>query len=232
MKLDAKVSAPVFRLKVEGGAGEIEGYASTFGGAPDSYGDIIAAGAYTDSLARHAARGTMPKMFWQHDRDQPIGRWLEAEEDDTGLRVRGKLNMGVRQGVEAYELLKAGDIDGLSIGYHLEAYEVDTEDPGVWTLTRIDLREISVVSIGANENATIDAVKAEKGVATRQAEIIEKLAAGDQLQIREFEDLAKGLGLSNRQAERAARVNLKGQGEPAEAANGPEAFLKALLQAR
>ena len=219
-----KCGAPVLDLKVTGGKGEIEGYASTFGGEPDSYGDVIAEGAYRASLAAHRASETMPTMFWQHDMGSPIGRWLEAEEDAKGLRVLGKLNMGVRRAAEAYELLKEGDIDGLSIGYRIKAYESD-EDTGIWTLTEIDLHEVSVVSIGANSNATVASVKAAREV----HQVKEKLGAGDRLTEREFEQLLKGaLGLSNSQAERAARVHLKGPGEPAAAEDDVMALLKAL----
>ena len=202
--------------------GEFEGYGSTFGGEPDSYGDVIAPGAYTDSLASHRAAGTMPKMFWQHDAGQPIGKWLDAKEDAKGLLLTGKLNMGVQRAREAYELLKAGDIDGLSIGYRIEKYSVDT-DTGVWTLEKIDLKEVSIVSIGANDNATIGSVKAYKAA----HQLSDKLKAGDRLTEREFETWLKGLGFSNSQAERAARVHLKGQGEPA-AADQTLAFLRTL----
>ena len=221
--MQMKHGAAMFDIKALGEKGQIEGYASTFGGEPDSYGDIIAPGAYAESLASHSARGTMPKMYWQHDPREPIGRWLEAAEDGTGLLVKGQLNMGVQRGREAYELLKAGDIDGLSIGYRVQGYEVD-EKGEVWTLTRIDLREVSIVSIGANEHATIAAVKSER----RVQEIADKLRAGDRPTEREFEDLLKGsLGFSNAQAERAVRVLLKGQGEPGDTADGL-AFLRAL----
>jgi len=206
-------------------SGEIEGYGSTFGGEPDSYGDVIAPGAYSDSLAAHKSAGTMPKMFWQHDSREPIGKWFEAKEDSKGLFLRGKLNMGVQRAREAYELLKERDIDGLSIGYRIKEYSVDT-DTGVWTLEKIDLREVSIVSIGANDNATIASVKATKAA----HELSDRLKAGDRLTEREFETWLKGLGFSNSQAERAARVHLKGQGEPAVADPGT-AFMQALLTA-
>ena len=217
-------TATVLDIKALDEPGEFEGYASTFGGEPDAYGDVIAPGAYAASLSTHQARGTMPKMFWQHDPDQPIGRWVEMAEDDKGLWVKGRVNTNVQRGRDAYEHLKAGDIDGLSIGYRIKAYSVDT-DSGVWTLEEIDLKEVSVVSIGANENATVQSVKAARA----QHEIIEKLKAGDRLTEREFDTLLKGaLGLSNSQAERAARVHLKGPGEPdTEAAR--RAFAKALM---
>ena len=218
-----KAASPVMEIKALKDSGEFDGYGSTFGGEPDSYGDIIAEGAYTKSLADHAAKGTMPKMFWQHDPSQPIGKWLAASEDDKGLLMRGKLNMGVQKGQEAYALLKEGDIDGLSIGYRIKQYQKN-EDDGTWLLQELDLQEVSVVSIGANENATINSVKAAKAA----HDIFERLKAGDQLTEREFETWLKGLGLSNSQAERAVRIHLKGQGEPDKAATDAEAFLKAL----
>lgn len=216
-------TAPVLELKSLKTTGEFEGYGSTFGGEPDAYGDVIADGAYTESLAAHKKRGTMPKLFWQHNRDEPIGKWLDAKEDDHGLLMHGKLNMDVQRGREAYALLKEGDIDGLSIGYNIDKYSVDTES-GVWTLEKLELLEVSVVSMGANENATVQSVKAAKA----SHDLTEKLKAGDRLTEREFETWLKGLGFSNSQAERAARVCLKGQRESADAADDGVAFLRAL----
>lgn len=218
-----KAASPVMEIKALKESGEFEGYGSTFGGDPDCYGDIIAEGAYTKSLATHKVKGTMPKMFWQHDPSQPIGKWLEASEDSSGLLMRGKLNMGVQRGKEAYALLKEGDIDGLSIGYRIKEY-TKNEDDGTWLLQELDLQEVSIVSIGANENATIASVKSAKAA----HDIFERLKAGDQLTEREFEVWLKGLGLSNSQAERAVRIHLKGQGEPAKAVNEVQAFLEAL----
>lgn len=219
----SKKTAPVLEIKSLKETGEFEGYGSTFGGEPDSYGDVIAAGAYADSLKAHKSKGTMPKLFWQHNSDEPIGKWLEAKEDDHGLLMRGKLNMEVQRGREAHSLLKEGDIDGLSIGYHVKEYSVDTET-GVWTLEKLDLIEVSVVSVGANENAVVQSVKAAKAA----HELMERVKAGDRLTPREFELWLKGLGFTNSQAERAARLYLKGQGDPADAADDGLAFLQAL----
>jgi len=215
-------TAPLLEIKSLKDSGEFEGYGSTFGGDPDAYGDVIAPGAYTDSLNAHKAKGTMPKLFWQHNPDEPIGKWTEAKEDEHGLLMAGKLNMDVQRGREAYALLKAGDIDGLSIGYRIKEYSVDT-DSGVWTLEKLDLIEVSIVSVGANENAVVQSVKAAKAA----HDLTEKLKAGDRLTEREFETFLKGLGFSNSQAERAARLHLKGQGEPADA-DEQLAFLRAL----
>ncbi|MBY0259587.1 HK97 family phage prohead protease [Methylobacterium sp.] len=219
----SRITAPVLDLKALKDTGEFEGYGSTFGGEPDAYGDVIAEGAYAESLAAHRSKGTMPKLFWQHNPGEPIGKWVGAKEDSHGLLLQGKLNMDVQRGREAHALLKAGDIDGLSIGYRIKEYSVDT-DSGVWTLERLDLVEVSIVSVGANENAVVQSVKAAKAA----HDLTEKLKAGDRLTEREFEVWLKGLGFSNSQAERAARLHLKGQGEPAGAADDGLAFLRAL----
>ena len=218
-----KTTAPLLEIKALKETGEFEGYGSTFGGEPDAYGDVIADGAYADSLAAYKAKGTMPKLFWQHNPSEPIGRWVEAKEDGHGLLLKGRLNMDVQRGREAHALLKAGDIDGLSIGYRIKEYKVDT-DTGVWTLEKLDLVEVSIVSVGANENAVVSSVKAAKAA----HDLMERLKAGDRLTDREFETWLKGLGLSNSQAERAARLHLKRQGEPAAAADDGVAFLRAL----
>ncbi|WP_420604744.1 HK97 family phage prohead protease [Methylobacterium sp.] len=221
--MSSRITAPILDIKALKDTGEFEGYGSTFGGEPDSYGDVIAPGAYSDSLAVHRAKGTMPKLFWQHNADEPIGKWVGAAEDERGLLMRGKLNMDVQRGREAHALLKAGDIDGLSIGYRIKSYSVDTET-GVWTLEKLDLVEVSIVSVGANENAVVQSVKAAKAA----HDLTEKLKAGDRLTEREFEVWLKGLGFSNSQAERAARLHLKGQGAPANADDDGLAFLRAL----
>jgi len=222
---ELRKSAACLQIKALSETGEFEGYGSTFGGEPDSYGDVVAPGAFSESLKSHAAAGTMPKMFWQHDPYRPIGKWLEAKEDSKGLFLKGKLNMDVQQAREAYSLLKNEDIDGLSIGYRIKGYSVDTET-GVWTLEKLDLKEVSIVSIGANENATITSVKAFKQL----HDLTEKLKAGDRLTEREFEIWLKGLGFSNSQAERAARLHLKGQRDSA-GADDASAFMQALLRA-
>lgn len=93
-------------------SGEFSGFASVFGGV-DSFKDTIASGAFTKSLKAFSAKGRLPPLLWHHEPDKPIGRWLEMRESDTGLEVRGKLNLKVQQGAEAHALLSDGDLSGL-----------------------------------------------------------------------------------------------------------------------
>ena len=146
-----------FELKAIGADGTVEGYGSVFG-VRDNYDDVIAKGAFIQSLKDHKAAGTMPAMLWQHDADKPIGVWTEMVEDEKGLRIKGQLALETVKGKEAHALLKMGALNGLSIGFMSKewAYDRDTE---VRTLTAIDLWEVSLVTFPANEKARITNVK-------------------------------------------------------------------------
>lgn len=145
-------------LKATGDDGTIEGYGSVFG-VRDNWDDIIAKGAFAASLAEHKAAGTMPAMLWQHSADAPIGVWSDMVEDDKGLYIKGQLVMDTVRGKEAHALLKAGAINGLSIGFMSKQWAYDRETD-VRTLTEIDLWEVSLVTFPANEKARVTNVKA------------------------------------------------------------------------
>ncbi len=132
---------------------EISGYASLFGAA-DQGGDVVQRGAYGGSLARLAAQGGAVKMLWQHDPCQPIGVWDEVREDGRGLFVKGRLLLDVRAGHEAHVLLKAGAIDGLSIGYRTLRAE---KGAGRRLLHEIELWEVSLVTFPMLPQARVQA---------------------------------------------------------------------------
>jgi HK97 family phage major capsid protein/HK97 family phage prohead protease len=138
-------------------AGLLSGYASAFGGEPDSYGDVIEKGAFTKSLAEHKAAGSAPLMLWQHKTDEPVGRWLDLREDETGLAVTGRLILETQRAREAYALLKGGALNGLSIGYRTRASE--RRAGGGRTLQDLELIEISLVSVPAATRARVTGVK-------------------------------------------------------------------------
>jgi len=138
--------------------GTFEGYGSVFG-IVDSYSDIIERGAFLASLASWRVKGRMPAMLWQHKGDEPIGVWLDMREDERGLRVRGKLlKDDVQRAREAYALMKAGALDGLSIGYRVPPGG-STSAGGIRTLRKLDLMEVSPVALPACDDARIDAVR-------------------------------------------------------------------------
>lgn len=152
-------------------AGMIEGYASLFGGEPDAYGHIVAAGAYARSLEAHRRDGTRPVMLWSHDPASPIGHWETVKEDAKGLWVVGQLNLETDLGRQAHEHIKAGDVNGLSIGYRVppDGATLNLAD-GTITLTEIDLLEVSVVAVPANWQARISGVKGGRLSSQRELE--------------------------------------------------------------
>lgn len=169
-------------VKTDGDAGEFTGYGSVFGNV-DSYGDRIEAGAFSGSLSVR-----MPKLVWQHDLYQPIGKWIEAKEDERGLFLRGKLTLGVEKGREAYELMKDGALDGLSIGYRTKTA---ANDGNTRVLKEIDLWEVSLVTIGANSDALVTSVKSD-------------------MTERGFERLLRSQGFSRTEAKAITARGLKG----------------------
>jgi len=128
------------------------GYASTFGNI-DEGGDVVLRGAFTNTLAQR-----VPRLLWQHDMSEPIGKVVQLKEDDRGLHGDFLISRTTR-GHDAYVLLKDGAIDSMSIGYIPEDQEFD-DVHSVRKLKSVDLLEISLVSIPMNEEARITAVKA------------------------------------------------------------------------
>jgi HK97 family phage prohead protease len=135
-------------------AGEVDGYASTFGNV-DLAGDIVAPGAFTKSLEEHRAANTTPAMLWSHDISSPCGTWTDAREDPVGLRVKGRLTLDTVRGAEARALALDGAL-GLSIGFR-------TRDKGFEkgrrVLKDLQLFEVSLVAIPANPRAKLISVK-------------------------------------------------------------------------
>lgn len=195
--------------------GSIEGIASGYGNL-DHGGDIMLPGAIGKSLE---GRKSIPMLLF-HDQKRPVGAWREWNETSEGLYVKGRFAMSSRDGQEAHAMTKDGALSGLSVGYRTMRDKIVGK---ARHLAEVFLHEISLVTIPMNGKSLITSVK---GIEDAR----DKLAAGDRLTEREFDAFFKALGLSNSEAERAVRINLKtGQGEPDGTANDDaRAFLEAL----
>ena len=90
MTLKSKNSGLGLDVKAIGEDGVIEGYASAWD-VVDSAEEAVLRGAFKASLAAARKSGKTIKMLHQHNRDEAIGVWDELTEDDTGLRVKGRL---------------------------------------------------------------------------------------------------------------------------------------------
>lgn len=135
--------------------GVFEGYASLFN-QEDLGGDVILPGAFRESLRARRAGGI--KMLFQHDPNQPIGVWLKLTEDARGLYVEGRLMVEVEKAREVLALMRAGALDGLSIGFKTVKGRRDARS-GVRRLERVDLWEISVVTFPMLPEARVASVK-------------------------------------------------------------------------
>jgi uncharacterized protein len=131
----------------------VEGKASTFGGPPDSQGDIIQRGAFAASI-----RQRKTKLYLEHE--FPIGTELELRETDTALVGRWSISQTDR-GREAHQLVLDGVLDALSIGF--VATGAKSLPDASRLLTEISLLEVSLVALGANERALVTSAKAARG---------------------------------------------------------------------
>jgi HK97 family phage prohead protease len=151
--------------------GTVEGYASLFGEV-DQARDMVMPGAFRETLRLRGIR-RVPMLF-QHDPAEPVGVWLELREDQRGLFARGRLIPEVARGRELYALLRAGAIDGLSIGFRTVKGRVDPRSR-IRKLDQIDLWEISVVTFPLLAGARVQAVKDARGAAPAQPDPSDRL---------------------------------------------------------
>lgn len=146
-----------FDVKAVNDDGTFKGYGSVFGNV-DLGRDRVHKGAFEATLKLVEEGKRRIKMLWQHDRHNPIGVYTSLKEDDNGLFVEGRLVKGVKQADEAHLLMKAGALEGLSIGFRTKRYDIDKEEM-VRNLYELDLHEISPVTFPMNTDANITAVK-------------------------------------------------------------------------
>lgn len=179
-----------FSIKAVENDGFFSGYGSVFG-VKDSYGEVVAPGAFAASLRTRAELGRKLPILWQHRSGEPLGVYDVVKEDQTGLYLEGHLLIeDIARAKEARVLMKAGAVTGLSIGYYVvdDSYN---EKERMRTLKALDLQETSIVTFPANDAARIDVVKS-------------KLLSGDKPTIREFEEFLREKGFSRSDSEHIA----------------------------
>lgn len=146
-------------IKAEGAAVQFGGYASVYGGN-DSYNDTILPGAFADTLKQNG----LPRMFYGHKWDLPIGKYLSAKEDDTGLWVEGELTPGLSRAQDIAAAIKHQTLDGLSVGGFVKSGDYEAKASGGRLIRKWSrLVEVSPVVFPADGAARIDlaSVKAE-----------------------------------------------------------------------
>ena len=184
--------------------GVFVGYASVFGNV-DSYGDIVEKGAFTRTLAEWQERGDAIPVLWGHDMADPfanVGAVTAAEEDDIGLKITAEIDLENPTAQQVYRLLKGRRVSRMSFAYSVR--DSETAEDGTH-LKDLDLYEVSVVPVPANERAEILAVK---DLAQTLAKAGRTLSAKNETALREARDaidsVLSSLGEQGGQAASAA----------------------------
>lgn len=235
-----------FEVKSVSDGGEFEGYAAVFGNL-DRTGDIILPGAFKETLPTFLAEGI---IAWQHDWSTPIGKPLDASEDSKGLFIKAMIS-DTEAGRDARTLMKDGVVRKMSIGYDAAEYDwLDADNIASYlgagyagyslreiqracdwgrALKKINLYEVSPVSVPANREADITGVK---GVLPDGTPLEEQfrfaLAASNELTAR-FKSLHELRQTEGRKLSESNRARLKSF---AEALVGAQDALSALLEGK
>ncbi len=146
----------------DAGTGSIEGYASTWIRKPDSYGDVVAKGAFAKTLKERWNGGKGIPFLWAHQMDNLksfIGT-ADADEDDHGLHFVAAFD-DTEEAQKVRQLYKDGRLRKFSFAYDVKDAGTVTLEDGTKAneLRELDLYEISAVTVPANDDAGIVDVK-------------------------------------------------------------------------
>jgi len=123
------------------------------------YGQLADIGTYMERFVPGAIQDvTDVKLFWQHS--EPIGKILDGRDTADGFEIRAMISDTPR-GNEAYTLLKDGVINKFSVGF---VPVEQTVDGNTVTRTKVDLKEVSLVSFPAFSGASVSEVREETTV--------------------------------------------------------------------
>lgn len=175
-----KYKSFAMKLKSDEGAGTISGYFSTYDRIPDSYGDVIEKGAFTETIEARKESGHPFPLCWNHDLNQIIGAVDTIEDTDHGpLMTAHFFDTALAQ--EKRELVKQGVVYQFSFAYDVKGWERPTEEEekaGIMNiLTKLDLFEVSIVPIPANPRAEVTDIKSGRRNSKKDAEAIKQAIA-------------------------------------------------------
>ncbi|MEL3944869.1 HK97 family phage prohead protease [Streptomyces sp. LNU-CPARS28] len=150
------------------GVGQFAALVSVFDNE-DSMGDVVRAGAFTDTLAAWAAKGDSIPVIWSHAWGDPfahIGHVVKATETLAGLEVVGQIDdlEDNPTAAQVNRLLKGRRVTQFSFAYDVdeEAYVRDDDHRygGYWELRKLSLHEVGPCLVGANQETELLAAKA------------------------------------------------------------------------
>lgn len=201
MQLEHKTISYELKSKSSDGS-KWDGHGNTFY-CIDSAQEIVDLGAFTDTLPQFLQDGTICGL--NHNWDEPIGRPLDAKEDNIGLWLDALCDVDSNEARKCRDLIQKRIIKKLSIGYRVKAsewletaedvadywksrgYTPRPEDAaaaqyGARLLTKLHLYEVSPVTVPANTYSTINHVK--------------RISSGEIETERQFEKFLRDAGFS------------------------------------
>ena len=129
----------------------IEGYAST--NDIDRHGDVVPAAVWQKGMENYLKN---PVILAYHKHDEPIGRMVEHRIDDKGLWIKARVSAAAE---DVFNLVKDGVLTAFSIGFRIVDAEYNSAAE-VFMVKELELHEISVVSVPANQNTLFSLSKA------------------------------------------------------------------------
>lgn len=235
-------------IKEDGGI--VKGYASTFDRDPDAYGDVVKRGAFAKSLERWKAlnaEGKFIPLLWGHDTEDPksnIGRVVDAVEDERGLLITAEFDADNEKAQYVRKLVQEGRVYQFSFAFEIrEQGAVELEDGRKANeLRELEIFEVSLVQIPANQHATVEEIKAVDAAelmkqAAAEIKAGRRNSAKDADELRSIADLASQIQtvvnglLADDEADTTDEVN---DGEASDDAEGQKAqaeFVDAYKQA-
>lgn len=121
----------------------IEGYAST--NDVDRHGDIVPVSVWQKGIENYLKN---PVILAYHDHSEPAGRMIEHRIDEKGFWVKARISAAAE---DVFNLVKDGVITAFSIGFRIVDAEYNSAAE-LFVVKELELHEISVVSVPANQN--------------------------------------------------------------------------------
>lgn len=126
-------------------------------GNVDSDGDLLVKGCFAKSINDRGPESSTNRkiaFLWQHDMRDPIGKIMKIEEREDGAYATVQLSDfdAVPNAKRAYYQLQEGTLNQFSFGFNYiwDKMEYD-EEKDAFIIMEVKLYEISVVTMGANE---------------------------------------------------------------------------------
>jgi len=129
----------------------IEGYAST--NDMDRQGDVVPTNVWEAGMENYLKN---PVILAYHDHSEPVGRMIEHRIDAKGLWVKARISAAAD---DVFNLVKDGILTAFSIGFRIVDAEYNSAAE-VFVVKELELHEISVVSVPANQNTIFSLSKA------------------------------------------------------------------------